>query len=457
MAGLKSQKVSSSDVGNYSETMLFKVLHCGNIEGNNNKFYCIEKQKNPNTNEFRVFTHYGRLGKTNTYEVRGPADEEAVDKEFNRLLKDKLRTRKDSEKGHAYQYQEVQTFSPTVGSVNIRSKTAAIASGTFSPDFGLLKIDSNSKRIVRQVYEENIHNITTKTDIRMTSSGLETPLGPVTKTHIESARSILDGIRDNKGAKRKTSKFKDLNNTYFSKVPHPFGTKIPDDAWLDDDSKLLEEYDLLEQLEAAIKVSSSSKGEGKDKAFNLGFNIHHIDSAKELSAFSKMVNENRATNHRNLSRWNVTNAFEINLPGVSNRFKAKGAKMSPVKTLFHGSRNCNVLSILMNGLIIPSVSAGHVTGRLFGNGVYAASSSTKALNYSIGYWSRTRNKHPNSFLFLVEFGMGKIYETKVKANGPIRGYDSVWAKAGTSLYNDEYIVYDLGQVNITHLLELEEK
>jgi len=454
MANLKSQKVSSADVGTFTETTMFKVLHCGNIEGNNNKFYVLEKQKDSKTGQFRLFTHYGRLGKTNTYEVRGPAEEEDVDKEFARILKSKMKARKDSAKGHDYKYEEVQTFSPTVGSVNIRSKNAAVASGVFVPDFSLLKVDDISKRIIRQVYEENIHNITTKTNIRMTSSGLETPLGPVTKTHIESARSVLDAIQSNKGATRMTPKFKALNSEYYSKVPHPFGGKIPDDAWLDEEEKLLEEYDLLEQLEAAIKVTKSSKDD--DKEFKLGFDLENIDS-KECKKFYKMVNDSRASNHRQLQRWNVKNAFKVNLPIVSKKFKSVGSGMKPIKTLFHGSRNCNVLSILMNGLIIPSVSAGHVTGRLFGNGVYAASNSTKALNYSVGYWANTRNKYPNAFLFVVEFGMGKIYETKRQVRGPVSGYDSVWARAGSTLYNDEYIVYNLGQVNITHLLELEEK
>lgn len=48
--------------------------------------------------------------------------------------------------------------------------------------------------------------------------------------------------------------------------------------------------------------------------------------------------------------------------------------------------------------------------------------------------------------------MGKIFETKTTCSKPNK-YDSVWAKAGGNLYNDELIVYRNSQVNIKYLLE----
>ena len=443
---LTSQKVHSANTNGFIETVSFKVLHCGNVEGNNNKFYCLEKQKNPSTNEYRLFTHYGRLGKTNTYEIRGPASETEVEKEFNRILNQKLKSRKDSASGIEYNYEEVQTFSPTVGSDNIRSKSISIASKSFSPDFNSLNLDKYASRIVKQVYEENIHNITTMTNIRMTSSGLETPLGPVTKEHIQNARSVLNNVQNETS---RTDEFKKLNSKYYSMIPHPFGHKIPDNAWLDN-GNLADEFDLLDQLESAIKINTAKTNDTK-----LDFEIKHVDSTPDFKSFYKLFESTRAHNHSNLSNWKVKNVYTLNLPKVSNRFNSIGSKLNPIKTLFHGSRNCNVLSILLNGLIIPPCNANHVTGRMFGNGIYAASASTKALNYSTGYWNNAKNKHPNAFLFLVNFGMGKVYETSRQIQGPIKGYDSVWAKAGSSLHNDEFIVYNVGQVNITHLIELE--
>ena len=126
--------------------------------------------------------------------------------------------------------------------------------------------------------------------------------------------------------------------------------------------------------------------------------------------------------------------------------------------LFHGSTNYNLLSILLNGLIIPSQGSGiTITGRMFGNGIYGASSSTKSLNYSMGSWTGKKNKHPNAFLLRVKFAMGKVYESTQSGSSP-RGYDSVAAYAQkTGLQNDEFIVYGLDQCTITHLLELERR
>ena len=117
-----------------------------------------------------------------------------------------------------------------------------------------------------------------------------------------------------------------------------------------------------------------------------------------------------------------------------------------------------MLSISLNGLIIPPTGAGHVTGRMFGNGVYAASCSTKALNYAVGYWGGSQNRGNNAYMLIVNFAMGKEHvATSHLYSGAPKGYDSVWAKSGQALLNDEFIIYNLNQATITHVLELENK
>ena len=130
--------------------------------------------------------------------------------------------------------------------------------------------------------------------------------------------------------------------------------------------------------------------------------------------------------------------------------------MGSVKELFHGSQNCNILSILKNGLIVPSCNSSHVTGRMFGDGIYAAHNSTKALNYSIGFWSSSGgNKFNNAFLFLTKFAMGRKHIVYDSCYGPPSGYDSIHARKGRGLWNDEYIVYKLFQSSLHYLCELE--
>lgn len=79
---------------------------------------------------------------------------------------------------------------------------------------------------------------------------------------------------------------------------------------------------------------------------------------------------------------------------------------------------------------------------------YSASCSTKALNYSTGFWDGSRD-NDNAFIFITRFVMGNEQKCKnFKYSGADKGYDSVHGlnkDNGDSLLNDEYIVYDTQQ------------
>ena len=63
-------KVYGNKNDGYSETLEFKILNCSNADGNNNKYYCIELQKNPENDHLRLFSQYGRLGMSEVFEIR---------------------------------------------------------------------------------------------------------------------------------------------------------------------------------------------------------------------------------------------------------------------------------------------------------------------------------------------------------------------------------------------------
>jgi poly [ADP-ribose] polymerase len=127
-----------------------------------------------------------------------------------------------------------------------------------------------------------------------------------------------------------------------------------------------------------------------------------------------------------------------------------------VRELWHGTRASNLLSMLKSGFYIPPSNAPHVTGRMFGNGVYFSDQSTKALNYAYGYWSGQRET--NCFMFLCDVAMGREYTPPgPSSNLPMSGYDSTFAKAGqSSVANNEMIVYKTCQVNPRYLIEFAE-
>ena len=118
------------------------------------------------------------------------------------------------------------------------------------------------------------------------------------------------------------------------------------------------------------------------------------------------------------------------------------------------------MSILKGGLIIPKSSASHVTGRMFGDGVYFSDQSTKSLNYSQGYWGHG-SRDNNCFMFIADVAMGKYYvphtsDSRLHDKIKSMGYDSTYAKANqSSVRNNEMIVYNLHQCNLKYLVEFE--
>ncbi len=468
MGKLKAQKVTTTDTDGFNKTIEFEVLHQSHVVVNHNKFYCLEIQYNDDTEEWRLFSHYGRLGKTNIYDVRGPSDDEAlVRKEFASILGKKKKGKKvkrDDGEIERECYEKIETDLPKVGSPNIRGKgettvTVKKVDHISSSAYG----DPNTARIVDQVIQENIHNITSNTTMTVSSNGLETPVGPVTKNHVAKARVPLMELKDlldNEGDLDSTSKdVQNANNKYFSLIPHPFEFKIAESQWILDDTKLLEEFDLLDQLETAVSMGSSLT-DTQQRMDALGTEMELLKDKKEWARIVKKFKNSKADNHRGSSvcDYDIKNIFQMKIPEERKRWEKKGKPMGKVKELFHGSKNCNILSILKNGLMVPPCNASHVTARMFGDGIYAAHNSTKALNYSIGFWSSNhQNKFDNVFLFLTQFAMGNPYDTYTsKPSGAPRGFDSIHAKRGRGLWNDEYIVYKLHQSSLTYMIELEE-
>lgn len=465
---LKTKKVHTHDSGAFSETVEYKILHCSVVEGNSNKFYAAELQKNPSTGNYRIFTHYGRLGVTDVYEIREqtPAGTPISNltyakQEFDKLVSQKLKKRSNSG-STPYQYFEVQVAVPKVGSTNIRGKNIGSVEVIQTTKIATADIvEPTLRRLIDQVVEENIHHIKTVTALTLTSSGFETPLGPVTSTQVDKARGVLQSLQ--KMLKKGTldpedSMVRDSNNTYYSLIPHDFGSKIQKSDWILDEAKLIEENDLLDQLAAAVQMGSSIGSSTQDKISKLGIDIELVTDKKDVDRVKAYIIRSRSSNHSGVFRWEPKNVFKLRIPKERERYEKEGVPLGNVKELFHGSRNCNIMSIMLNGLIIPPCNAPGVTGRMFGDGLYYADSSTKSMNYSLGNWGGSRNKYPNAFLFLANVALGKSHLAKrALYTGVPKGYNSIFAEGGADLINNEYIVPSLHQATMTYLVEMADK
>ena len=144
--------------------------------------------------------------------------------------------------------------------------------------------------------------------------------------------------------------------------------------------------------------------------------------------------------------------------------KSEADKKSNLHWLFHGTRSCNLLSILKSGLRMPNTLSGvHITGAMFGGGIYWADDWMKSAGYtSLGnsYWSRGSGTIANrkAFMFTGEVILGNVYVSPrtYSQNTPPSGYHSVMGKGGYSgVQNNEFVVYKTPQCKLRYLIEFE--
>lgn len=147
---------------------------------------------------------------------------------------------------------------------------------------------------------------------------------------------------------------------------------------------------------------------------------------------------------------------------------AKNLKESKYRTtelFWHGSRNENWLSIFKTGLVLRPTNA-LITGKMFGYGLYFADKCRKALNYTSlrgSYW--TGGNENKAFLAIYEVHTGRqlkiekyenwcgsmTYEKLKQLNSES---DSLFAKGGFDLINNEFIVYKEDQCTLRYLVEV---
>lgn len=160
------------------------------------------------------------------------------------------------------------------------------------------------------------------------------------------------------------------------------------------------------------------------------------------------------------------NSFEITNRKTQKIFDdyVSNSRNKLVTQFFHGSRNENWLSIMETGLVLRPTNAV-ISGKMFGYGTYFADKAQKSYGYTSGrgsYWANGRDDRAIMALFDVHLGKslevqrheswcGSLNEAQLRARGD---YDSLFAKAGQSLQNNEYIVYRQEQSTIKYIIEL---
>lgn len=402
---------------------------------NKNKFYQIELVGN------KVSVEYGRVGNS-TPQRRDFFGGELT---YNKKRKEKMK------KG--YILSEID--------VNLLEEDSPI-SNIMDISMSQIKTDDISKKLIAELVEQNIHNITSTTKIKydIKSGYFKTDLGIVTKKGVDKAIQILNNLSTyqkamGKLSDKKFAEFVKLNESYFSIIPTKIKNLRDHKNLLITEEKITDQLNICDSLSKSLKIISDAKKVSKtsskeEDVFNVS--VTSLKKGKEFNRIVKYFNDSKNSKHGHNS-YKIDKIYNIKLGEEDKLFRDN---LSNQMELFHGTKIANLLSILKSGLLMPKYSPGSSTGYMFGQGLYFANQSTKSLNYCDGMYWNSSKKQDKIYMFIADVAMGNYQVPDGnRSKKPSNGYDSYWAKPGQSgIQNDEMIVFNNDQIRLKYILEI---
>jgi len=383
------------------------------------KFVCVDVDKNSNKfwtihlHDDGVTTEWGRITGSQVHAQQSKFFPHSSPKRlFEKKITSKLKKRKDGT-----QYMKVDdVLVPKLSSVVCDTKC------------------SYTKDLVEHLTQVDRHKVLDNTNISYDGVSFTTPLGPVSQSTIDSARSTLSQLQ--------TTPTNELINKYLMLIPRDMGRRIPANLFVSS-KDFQRETELLDALESSIVSVSVSP-----TTFELELSL--VEDTEKLDDIHRQFNDTRKSCHVS-SALKIGNVWSVIIKVMNDGWAKNGALMENIWRLWHGTSSSNLLSIFKHGLIIPK---NYSNGRAFGDGLYFSRESTKSLNYSYGYWGGTYSRR--CFMFLADVAMGKYFtpQTTTGARRVPEGHDSIYAQPGISgVLHSEMIVPNTNQANLVYLVE----
>jgi len=355
-------------------------------------------------------------------------------------------------------YTELKTISNVTTTTNVGSGT--IVKNHDLHDIAKTQLIKSAnptlEKLIKRFVEANVHKITANTQITYNSTtGLfATPLGIVTLDGLIEARNLLAELAPRVRKGNFGSEADALLSKYLRLIPQNLGmgrfsakSVIPDDISLQKQNDLIDSLESSYQATVSTPATPNTPAKTQEQVFKVDLDV--LSDQAERNRLDRYFESSKKRMH-GYDNVRVREIFKVNIHEMTNGFLNDNVNI--VET-FHGSSMANVLSILKSGLKINPPSTAVIAGKLFGNGIYGAISSTKSLGYCLNKWGQGGTGDA-AWLFICSFNMGKTYSTTVYGFSKPHGYDSIWAKASPSgLKNDELIVYSENRVKINYLLE----
>jgi len=463
------------------------TLNFTDIINNNNKCYNLEVITDSN-GEYYIYTQYGRVGGTLAKEFRQCDSQIHAEAEAEKIVKAKTK------KG----YTEVKLLRADVGSdagkakveTNKVSIEALAKAGIKVPDAPAdsSKLHPQVSSLVRTWFGITADFVELNLDTK------KSPLGQLSLDQVNLGRDILEECRKLiQASKKDLAELNKLSSRYYSNIPFNFGYgKLDANALrLDDDTKIDKAFDVLDVLADAKDVQNviSKKSAVDDQYETLNAALDYVDPADPIWKWiDTLLLGTRASNHTYLGKLKTHKIFKVARKKEDKYFLetaesiakecgkstpsevyAKYVKDRPdvpkeladlykranILPGWHGTRRANMIGITTKGLLIRPSGVIHA-GSMYGDGIYWATNSTKSINYTDArgsYWAG--GSASTAYLFLADcaFGNQKVVSSShmyTKKN--IIPNHSVWAKAGSAVYNDEIITYTPSGPGQQHIL-----
>ncbi|XP_036398928.1 poly [ADP-ribose] polymerase 1-like [Megalops cyprinoides] len=309
------------------------------------------------------------------------------------------------------------------------------------------------------------------------------PLGKLSRRQIQKAYSILSEAQQVVSANASESYILDLSNRFYTLIPHDFGMKKPPLlSNLDYVQAKVQMLDNLLDIEVAYSLLHGGVEDDEKDPIDINYEklktkIEVIEkAAEEAKIIQEYVKNTHAATHSSYAL-EVEEIFRVVREGEQQRFRPF-QDLHNRQLLWHGSRTTNYAGILSQGLRIAPPEAP-VTGYMFGKGVYFADMVSKSANYC-----HTSQANPVGLLLLAEVALGNMHELKKathitklpRGKHSVKGlgrtapdpsatviFEGVQVPLGqgvsteiqdTTLLYNEYIVYDVAQVNLKYLLKM---
>ncbi len=422
-----------------------KLIHVSVDNGmtsNSNKVYIMEE-----LSDGRIKCEYGRVGKSLTTEYKPSS-------KWDSVLKQKL--------------------SKTKGYTDVTDLLAEPVVDESKPTNN--KVDNIKDEIVRKLIDElmSFANKSIQKNYKVTQEA-------VSEQQVNAAQEIITNISGLIQIGVDVKHINDMLLKLYTIIPRRMDNvkdhlfrEVSNDVTLTNAQRLIDneqsaldtmagQVELIKQQREAAKKAAEAEAKGEEEIVEEVTILDQMGLTVEVETDTEMLELIKKLMGPNVNQMKRVFKVRNNKTQVKFDKNMEKAEVKKKRLYWHGSRNENWFNIMQSGLLIRPSGAVH-TGSMFGDGIYFADKAQKSIGYSSlrgSYWAHGGDN--KAFLALYDVHLGKqkeilhhdssCYKLSQKVMDA-EGYNSVFAKGGADLRNNEYIIYKPEQCTISHLIEI---